>query len=234
MRNLIAVAIAAAVLAGPAAAQKAVRRTASKRSLPPVSAKAVPAVPAVDQGIISGRTYRNDQFKFELTFPDTWLIPDKDFESYMKAQGFDISLKAPNSLPAGERLKMNRALQNVTVLVTAYRSMPGFADNAIVRISAEDLKANPQIKDAVDYVDAVRSSYNSMKLPADFKFSETQAELLGIKQFAYIDTESKEGKKRMYAAVKDGYALLFTISYFKEQDLETFRAVLGSGDFFLK
>ena len=77
----------------------------------------------------------------------------------MKSKGFDLSLKAPDSLPPSSRAKINRALQRVTVLLTAYRSMPGTADNAIVRISVEDLAANPQIKDAVDYFDAMRALF---------------------------------------------------------------------------
>jgi hypothetical protein len=185
-----------------------------------------------DKGEISGRTYSNHSLDFAVTFPDTWLIPDEDFEAYMKSQGFDLSLKAPDELPVGSKAKVNAALKKVQVLMTAYRSMPGSADNAIVRISAEDLKPNPQIKDAVDYVDAVRAMYAAMRLPADFKYSETQAEELPNKmQFAYLDTSSKEGKKRMYVTVRHGAAVLFTISYSKAGDLATLRDVLGSGDF---
>jgi hypothetical protein len=191
----------------------------------------VPAKPAIDKGTVSGRTYTNTTFRFEVTFPDLWLIPDDDFEAYMKKRGFDLSLKAPDSLAAASKTKINRALQNVTVLLTAYRSMPGTEDNAIVRISAEDLAANQQIKDAVDYFDAIRSTFAAVRLPADFKYSQTQAEKLGSQQFAFIDTSSKEGKKRMYATVRNGFAIMFTLTYKSDDDLKTFRDVLASGNF---
>src|ERR1043165_1279154 len=110
-----------------------------------------------EKGEVSGRTYTNKSLGLEVTFPDEWLIPDEDFEAYMRSQGFDLGLKAPDSLPLSTKATVNAALKKVQVLLTAYRSMPGSADNAIVRISAEDLTPNPQIKDAVDYVDAVRS-----------------------------------------------------------------------------
>lgn len=76
----------------------------------------VPAKPSVDKGKVSGRTYTNNTFKFEVTFPDTWLIPDDDFEAYMKKQGFDLSLKAPDSLAPATRTQVNKALQKVTIL----------------------------------------------------------------------------------------------------------------------
>jgi hypothetical protein len=185
-------------------------------------------------GTVSGRTYTNSTFGIDITFPDTWLIPDSDFEAYMKKQGFDLSLKAPDSLPPSSKTIVDQAIKRVHILVTAYRSMPGAADNAIVRISVEDLTANPQIKDAVDYFDAIRSMYGTMKLPADFKYSETQAEKLGSKQFGFLDVTSTAGKKRMYATMRGRYAIMFTLSYSKSEDLEILRQVLEHGNFALK
>lgn len=199
----------------------------------PVKKEPAPAATEIDKGTVSGRTYANKTFGFEVTFPDTWLIPGDDFEGYMKKQGFDLALKAPDSLPPASRAKVDQALKRVQILLTAYRSMPGSTDNAIVRISAEDLTANPQIKDAVDYFDAVRAMYATMKLPVDFRYSETQAERLGAMQFGFLDTSTKEGKKRIYATVRDGFALLFTISYTSDEDLQTLRKVLETGDFAL-
>lgn len=189
---------------------------------------------SLDRGSVTDRTYTNLAFNFKVTFPDSWLIPGDDFEAYMKKQGFDLALKAPESLPPASKTKLNQAIKNVNILLTAYRSMPGEADNAIVRISIEDLVLNPQIKDAVDYFDAMRASFAVLKLPADFKYSATQAEKLGSMQFGFIDTSSDAGKKRMYATVRNGYAVMFTISYSKDDDLQTLRQVLETANFALK
>jgi hypothetical protein len=211
--------------------------SAQQKHLPRHRAKAPAASavrPAVDPGVVSGRTYTNRTLGFELTFPDTWLIPDSDFEEYMKKAGFDLSLKAPDSLPTASRKKIDQAIKQVDILLTAYRSMPGSPKNAIVRISIEDLKNYPQIKDAVDYMDAIRASFASIRLPKDLKYSETQAEKLGSMQFAYLDTTNRAGKKRMYSSVRNGFALMFTISYIDDTDLQTFRQILEQGIFDLK
>jgi hypothetical protein len=200
------------------------------RSLPVKAA----AKQTIDIGTVSGRTYTNKTFDFEVTFPDTWLIPDSDFEAYMKKQGFDLSLKAPDSLPLSSKTIVNKAIKRVNILLTAYRSMPGSTDNAIARISVEDLKPNPQIKDAVDYLDAIRAMYKTMKLSPDFKYSDTEAEKLGSTQFGYLDVSSDAGKKRMYVTLRNGFAIMFTLSYTQTEDLETFRQVLENGNFSFK
>ncbi len=103
-----------------------------------------------------------------------------------------------------------------------------------MRISVENLSANPQIKDAVDYFDAIRAAFKAITLPPDFNYSETKAEKLGTMQFAYLDTSSSAGKKRMYATVRNGYAIMFTLSYTADDDLTTMRRILEEGNFDLK
>ncbi len=207
------------------------------KPLPKKTPDAVPVKSAIVEtdefGRVEGRTYTNTVYNFRVTFPDVWLVPDRDFEDVMKSKGFDITLKAPDNLSGASKVQVEKALEKVKILVSAYRSMPGSTDNAILRVAVEDLRTTPQVKDAVDYFDMMRSQFSVMKLPADFKYSETQAEKLGAKQFAFIDTSTAAGKKRMYATVRNGYAILFTLSYTKPDDLATMRQILAGGDFAL-
>jgi hypothetical protein len=182
----------------------------------------------------TARKYTNPELGFEITFPVTWIIPGDDFEEYARSQGHELALKAPDTLGQVSRIRIDRALERVKVLVTAYRSIPGSKENAILRVSVEDLSLVPEVKDAVDYFDLMRSQYASMKLPPDFKYSETQAEQLGKKQFALLDTSTSAGKKRLYATVRKRVAILFTLSYTRPEDLKAVQAILASGNFDLK
>jgi len=223
-----------AVLASNAVSQKPVSRPASKLPSVVPAASAVPVAKTDENGQVSGRIYTNTVYGFRITFPDAWLIPGRDFEDHMKSQGFDISLKAPVNVGRAGQLQVARSLEKVKILVTGYRALPGSKDNALMRVAVEDLSMTPQVKDAVDYFDLMRSQFAVMKLPADFKFSETQAEKLGAKQFAFLDTSSNAGRKRMYATVRRGHAILFTLSYSKPEDLAAMRQILAGGDFTLQ
>lgn len=182
-------------------------------------------------GTVSGRTYTNKTFGIEVTFPDTWLIPDSDFEAYMKKNGFDVSLKAYDLLPAYSKSRIDQAMKNLTVLLTAYRSMPGTPDNSIVRISVLDLKATPQVNDAVSYLNAVRVACNLK----DVTCSENKIEKFGSTDFGVLDADSAlAGKRRLYVMVRNGFATIFTLSYSDPEDLGTFRQLIENGNFALK
>lgn len=217
-------------------AQKPAAKVPAKKIPAAVPVADVPTGPVVTDadGQVTGKTYTNSFYGFRITFPDTWRIPGSDFEGQMKSQGFDISLKAPENLNPASKIQLERSLEKVKVLVTGLRSMQGTNDNAIMRVAVEDLTMTPQVKDAVDYFDLMRSQFELMKLPDDFKYSETQAEKLGAKQFAFLDTSSTAGKKRMYATVRNGSAILFILSYTKVEDLVTMRQILSTGNFSLK
>lgn len=231
MRSIVFTILATAVCSFSTAGQALPTKPEGAK---PVESTVVALADANDRGTVSGRTYTNHGLGFEVTFPDTWLITGDDFQDHLKSQGIDITLKAPDNIGKASKIQLERGLQKVQILLTAYRSMPGIADNAVVRISTEDIRLNPAIKDAVDYFDLMRSQFAVMKLPADFKYSETQAEQLGAKQFAFLDTTSNAGKKRMYATVRNGVAIMFTLSYTRPDDLKTFRDLLSKGNFALK
>jgi hypothetical protein len=161
MRYLIAASLLLFALAVCAAAQKKHVPGAS-----PVIPASVPVQKVIKTGRVNGNTYTDPVFEFEITFPDIWHIAGDDFEKELKKHGIDLSLKAPDALPISARTKVDRAVKNVEILFTAYRATTGSTEMAIVRASAEDLSGQPQIKDAVDYFDAVRATYESLKLPA--------------------------------------------------------------------
>jgi hypothetical protein len=185
------------------------------------------------RGISEGRTYSNYPLGFRITFPETWQIAGDDLEEIARAEGFDLGLTAPDNIDTVSRLQLQRSLERVVVLLTAYRAKAESKDNAILRVTIEDLSLVPAVKDAVDYFDLMRSQFSVMRLPADFTYSETQAERLGKMQFAFLDTSNSAGKKRMYATVRRGVAIMFTLSYTNTADLNDLKRILSEGDFAL-
>ncbi|MEP7213179.1 MAG: hypothetical protein ABI791_08900 [Acidobacteriota bacterium] len=240
IKYLFVLALAAAASV-PISAQKIIRETPTPtpvpsipKAAPPIAPQApaeVPVKTATANNEGSGNVYRNSDYGFQITFPADWRITSDDFGEYARSQGFDLSLKAPDALTDVNKVRINRALKNVTVLLTAFRSVEGVKDAAILRISVEDLTIVPQVRDGVDYFDLMRSQFSTLNLPADFRYSETQAEKLGRKQFAFIDTSTSAGKKRLYATVRGRKAIMFTLSYRTDADLQSMRQILAAGDF---
>lgn len=230
-------------------------QTKTNSALAPKSVKAKPAVkpvakpsakpntaapvkqnikPAIDKGEIVGTNYTNKAFNFAITLPENWIIPGDDFEKIAREQGFNLDLQTPEAVNPIIQTKLNQTTTRVSVLLNAFKYVTGTEENAILRVSIEDLRALPQVKDAVDYFDLMRETYKNIKLPADFKYSETQAEKLGKMQFGFLDTANNAGKKRMYATVRNGYAVMFTLTYKSDNDLAAIKRALAEGNFKLK
>jgi len=211
--------ITVSILAVAGSAQTKPKR-ASIPSVVPVKATGLEA----NGGSVAGRTYTNSIFGFEIAVPETWFIAGADFESIVREKGYDLSNKSDDATAV-------RSKREIDVLMTAFRAEPNADDSAIIRVTAEDLAPHRQIVDAVDYFDAITAAYMNAKLPPDFTYSATKAEQLGKHQFAYLDISSNAGKKRMYATVLKGVAIMFTLSYLDDADLQTLRMVLEAGKF---
>ena len=219
-------------LVSAACAQSVTQPKTPTPSLPP----GVPAAPHVVAGqeTISGRIYSNPALGFRITFPEGWVISGDDLETEARKAGIDLGLKAPENVGPVGRVRLDKSLKNVSMLITAYRPPAGASGGAIFRVSLENLSPNPLIKDAIDYFDAIRNEYSRMSLPPGFSYSETQAEQLGKQQFAFLDVSSSAGKKRLYATVRRGYAVLFSLAYTRDEDLQAMRRMLTAGNFALK
>lgn len=184
-----------------------------------------PGVPVKDTGLeaagghVDGRTYENKKFNFRITVPDDWFVAGPDFERILKENGHDLGTEA-----------ITRSGRPFDVLLTAFRS-DKIRSGAVLRVTAENVTSYPQIRDAVDYLDAITAVYASVQLPSDFTYSAVKAEALGSHQFAYLDTTASAGKKRMYVTVRNGWAVMFTLSYFNESDLQAVRDMLAQGEF---
>ncbi len=232
MMKYTAIVIALLCCSGGFAQKPAPKPTPTKT---PAAVPVKSSVAETDEfGRIEGQKYTNSVHGFQITFPDNWSVNDREFEAIVKPYGIDLSMVVPENFGGPGKVQMQRKFENVKVLLYAHHSISVANAGALVRLAVEDVRLNPVIKDAVDYFDLMRSQFALMKAPADFKYSETQAEKLGAKQFAFLDTSSKNGKKRLYATLRRGHVILFTMSYTKPEDLATMRQILAGGDFALQ
>lgn len=211
MRSIIL--ISAAILAfAPFAAAQSKQRTKRK----PTPTPEVEDMVVKNGGSIDGKTYSNAALHLAFTLPNDWYFAGRDFEAALRKQGIDLSVSE------NERTK---------VLFTAFRSTPESKTSAVIRFVTEDIADQPQIRDAVDYLDAVRNAYQTMRVPVDLKYGETDAEAIGGRQFAFLDIETRSAKKRMYVRLYKRSAVIMVISYREAEDLARFRRMLEDADF---
>jgi hypothetical protein len=172
--------------------------------------------PAVDFSEILNRSYTNFFFGFKLTFPADWFVDTVENDADLKKAKINLDIETP---------------KNTKNILNAFNFQEKRGVNSVFRISVEDLENFPNIKDAVDYLDAMRQTFKVKQLPPDFKYSETNAEKLGEIRFAYLDITSNKSKKRLYVTVTNGFALIFTLANNKDEGLREMKRILAEGDF---
>lgn len=181
----------------------------------------------------SEKMFDSVKHRFRIEFTGLWTPAGDEFAANVSERsGIDLSLRPPEMLDDVSKAQMDKYLDRVTLLATAFLNVPGAENAAIVRISAEDLTLVTRVRDAVDYFDLMRSQFASMTLPPDMLYSETKAEKLGDRQYAYLDISTGEGKKRLYATVRGRHAIVFAVSYVKDADLSSFRKILSGVEFY--
>jgi hypothetical protein len=210
MRKLFILLVLSCCFAINSNAQKP-KQTPPKRPAPEVKMQ-----PAVDFGEIIDRTYTNFFFGFKLTFPAGWFVNTVENDEDLKKAKINLDVETP---------------KNTQNIINSFKFEEKIGITSVLRISTEDLDKFPDINNAVDYFDAMRQTFKVVKLPSDFTYSETNAEKLGNLQFAYLDISSNKGKKRLYATVRNGFAVVFTLTYKDAKDLQEMKNVLAEGDF---
>ncbi len=185
--------------------------TPPKRPAPEVKMQ-----PAVDFGEILDRSYTNFFFGFKLTFPESWFVNTTENDADLKKVKINLDIDTP---------------KNTKNILNAFKFQEKIGVTSVFRVSTEDLDNFSNIKNAVDYFDAMRQTFKVVKLPPDFKYSETDAEKLGNVQFAFLDISSSKGTKRLYATVKNDFAIIFTLTYETDNELQEMKKILSEGDF---
>jgi len=206
--------------------------SAQTKTRPKPVPKAVPKVaPTVfEKGTVENSQYTNKYFGFTFPIPEDWNVQEEIIGKIIKSEG----AKSTKAKTAAVQKEFDKAQSRLTVALTVFKNPVGSEENASIVLSLEDVSPVPAVKDAVDYLQLMITTFKQMQLPPDMKYTEVKAEKLGSKQFGYIDVTRANLKQRMYATVKKNYAILFVFSYTNDEDLEIMRTMLANGNFFLK
>jgi hypothetical protein len=179
-------------------------------------------------GTVEGKTYKNKFFGVKLILPEEWLIQESQINDAIKQVGAEM-VKGKTSQT---QKAYDSATQRLAVLLTTSKDILGIENNATLIFSAEKSAPLVQIRNGQDYLRLNIQTFKKLKLPADFKYSETiSAEKFGNETFYYIQVDRATYRQRFYAIYRKGYSLFFTLSYASNEDLETMKKVIRDSDF---
>ena len=187
---------------------------------------------AITMGTLDGTKYTNEYFNFELNVPESWHIATEEEKAAITKAGQDAI--AENNEKLGEQIDLSK--EKTLNLMFAFRyPLTHQGVNPSVLCMAENLGllGSVTVKSGKDYLAMTKTGMEQTGMP--YTFGEVTTEKLGDKDFdtmeATIDAGEIKLTQKYYAAIFDGYALVFINTFSSEEEASETKGLLDTVSF---
>jgi hypothetical protein len=182
----------------------------------------------MDAGRFEGSVYHNDYLGLTIALPANWSIQDSQLNKETARTGGQMLAGSSENLQAALKEGEQRTVQ----LFNVFKYLPGspVPDNPYVYAYAQDVSHSPGIKIGGDYLFHARRFLEAGQLKFSFP-REVYTETLAGVEFQVMSAEliiPPAGKmvQEHFATVRKGQALVFTLSFWTEEERTELRNVL--------
>jgi hypothetical protein len=185
--------------------------------------------PKPDVGNINGAIYTNDFFGLQISIPAQWSVAGEAAKKQLLEKGQEIVK------PDDEKTQkaVQDAAQRVTQLLTLSKSPLGTAgpNSSFICLSEQMPPQASQISGR-DYLVAMTKLFKYSTIPVSAEGEPQPGKINGTEFFvldvAYQTPAGGKIVQRYYASVMRGYALVFIVTAFDEQDRKITDEILSS------
>lgn len=193
--------------------------TAKPSRTPPPPRPLAPPLSPVDAGTVTGWTYRNSYFGFQLTIPPGWIVHGKAAKEELSAKGRKARRPEDVKDQAAAQASRDRTSNLLTISKLPFGTQGEF--NAVFMCMVEAL---PLSTTREAYMDDMKAQLKQTTEPITV-LEEGKVETLGGVPFSTLITLTEEPgaepvKQKYYLTLKKGYALLFITTMLSESDLD--------------
>lgn len=188
-----------------------------------------PAKP-VSTGAFAGSTYSNDYFNLTFKAPDGWTIATKE----EIAQVFNAAIDEVGTTDKDTADKLKLSQQKVLYLALVLKNplTDTEENNPNFNVIAENLGLNAlSVSNSADYA---KANLDAMKTASpNAVYGDVANVKLNGADFASVDstTALSDGSnmmQRAYFAVKNGYGLVFTFTWFDDTDFSALQSLIDT------
>ncbi len=187
---------------------------------------------AITMGTLDGTKYTNEYFNFELNVPESWHIATEEEKAAITKAGQDAI--AENNEKLAEQLDLSK--EKTLNLMFAFKypfTHQGVNPNVLCMAENLGLLGSVTVKSGKDYLAMTKTGMEQTGMP--YTFGEVTTEKLGDKDFdtmeATIDAGEIKLTQKYYAAIFDGYALVFINTFSSEEEASETKGLLDTVSF---
>jgi hypothetical protein len=182
------------------------------------SAPAVSELP-IFASTFSNQVFRNEYFKFSITVPENWTRVNAEDVDSMKKWGRDV-MSANSTAPIPDATKRR---QNLASFVSAPLGSERIAMLAInLGIPAPEPDASMQMAKMAEELISKVQNYEIIKQPTRTSMGEIPAVILETKIKLFGDVQNQV----VSFVQRNGYVIVFTLTYYEEADRQKALAAL--------
>src|SRR5437660_6726943 len=183
----------------------------------------------LDLGKLEGGVYTNEFFSMRLTLPSQWVVGGEAEEKRLREAGAKTTIQTNNPI---RNWAIKKSAQRTTQLLLVSKGAWGTTPlNSSIICMAEQIPALSTVSRGSEYLASMKSmlqySSVSMRIAQDVYPVE-----VGGKLFYGLGVAVKAGPMEIpqtyYAYVSHGYALVFIITTFTDEDRETIDSMIKS------
>ncbi len=176
--------------------------------------------PNIDRGTFSDREYRNLSLGFSLEFPDSWSIDKMGKEEFVQ---FDSALD--EFMANYEKQKKIRECEGSIYHGLFGAFLPRGSESSPTYLNAYlvDLTRLRGVDGASGYLRHFQGRFPQLSV---IQIGQIRSGELGGRQFDAISTNASGVRRMEYATIVSEYALVFSILYETDEQLEEARRVL--------
>ena len=194
-----------------------------------------PSTDEIDIGVVEDSVYRNDYFGLSISLPMTWYVLDKNAQRTMINHATEKVVSDEKHLAS-----TLEAIDRQTVNLFAVFRYPGGSPrpfNPGMICTAEKVDEIPGIERGSDYLNHGKSFLLSNQVDVAFP-SVVYPKTLGGLEFdvmpVNVSDAGKTTKRRFYATITKGYALVFMVVYSTDQEESMLEYALDTVEFQLQ
>lgn len=183
-------------------------------------------------GTQEGTKYSNDYFGLELNVPEDWTIASEDEKAALMQAGQDLI--AENNEEMANQIDL--AKEKTLSLMFAFKypfNHQGVNPNVLCMAENLGLFGSVTVKSGKDYLAMTKTSMEQTGMP--YTFGDVTTEKLDNTDFdtmeATIDAGAIKLTQKYYAAIFDGYALVFVNTFSNEEEASEINAFMDTVTF---
>ena len=182
-----------------------------------------------DYGNVENGKYVNSYFDMEMSIPENWIV--------MSQKNLDELMKQSGEIVAGDNKRMKAALKaaeikTANLLLASEYEIGSVEVNSNISVTAENIKlASGFIKNGSDYLKQTIKMLEQTQVPYE-AVGDITTEIINNQEFAVMNGIIFDFvNQKMYVILKNEFALIFTITYFDDEQKEVLENAVNSVKF---